>query len=442
MNNKFVEWIAQASGKVGTNKFILAIRDAFADTIPITITAAFFLLINNVLLEPTTGLLRKMPGHEIITNIGIQAYNGTFGILALIITFLIACRLAKSMGSKDGVTEGVIALASYVSLVPNSVPVISNAGKTVQASSVLTQDYSSASGMMVSLLTGIFATLIMMRLQKSDKLKIHMPDSVPPAVGNSFSALFPGMITVGFFAAIEGILNTTTGLTVSAIIIKILQAPLVTGFQSLPGILFYVLLSTFVFTIGIHGADVFGSIAGPVLLASLQQNIDAIHAGQAAPNIVTQPFLDAYVYMGGGGTMIALVIALLIFSKRPDERAILKIGGVPNIFNISEPIMFGLPVVFNLTYAIPFCIAPLVSTIIAYVCTALHLINATYILIPWVTPPIISGYLATGGDIRAAIMQVVIIAVDTLIYMPFVFASNHQYALKAQEEVPADDTAK
>lgn len=433
-DNKFVESISRISGKIGSNKFILAIRDAFADTIPITITAALFLLINNVLLIPKTGILRNMPGHQIITNIGIQAYNGTFGILALSITFLIAARLAKSYGSRDGVTEGIVALASYVSLVPNTVKVLTLSGKSYSASGVLTQDYSSASGMLVAILTGIFATMIMTRLQKAKHLKIHMPDSVPPAVGNSFSSLFPAMITITIFAAIEGTLNTTTGMNVSEIIIRVLQVPLVTGFQSLPGILFYVLLSTFVFTLGIHGADVFGSIAGPILLASLQQNIDAIHAGSAAPNIVTQPFLDAFVYMGGGGTLISLVIALLIFSKRPDEKAIVKLGGVPNLFNISEPLMFGLPIVFNITYAIPFCIAPLISTVVAYAATAFGWMHATYILIPWVTPPVLSGYLATGGDIRASIVQIVIIAINVALYIPFVLVSNHQYQVKMSQE--------
>lgn len=140
--------------------------------------------------------------------------------------------------------------------------------------------------------------------------------------------------------------------------------------------------------------------------------------------MVTQPFLDAFVYMGGGGTMICLVIALLIFSKRPDERLISKIGGVPSLFNISEPIMFGLPIVFNPMYAIPFIVTPMVSTTIAYICTSLHWINPTYIFIPWVTPPIISGYLATSGDIHASIMQAVIIVIGVLIYAPFVLASN------------------
>lgn len=127
--------------------------------------------------------------------------------------------------------------------------------------------------------------------------------------------------------------------------------------------------------------------------------------------------------MGGGGTMLCLVIALFLFSKRSDEKMVAKIGGVPSLFNISEPIMFGLPVVYNPIYAIPFCIVPICSTLIAYFATALGLVGHTIVPIPWVTPPIISGFISTG-DVRGAIVQIVILLVGIAIYAPFVIISN------------------
>lgn len=240
-------------------------------------------------------------------------------------------------------------------------------------------------------------------------------------------------LTSTIFAIVEVLVKVATNQSVPDLIVKVLQAPLIGGFQSLPGILLYVFLSTAVFIFGIHGAFVFGAISGPILLTSLQQNIDAIKVGHVAPNIVTQPFLDAYVYMGGGGTMLCLVIAILIASRRKDERMIASIGGVASLFNISEPMMFGVPIVFNPVYAIPFIATPMVATTIAYFATALKLVKPTYILIPWVTPPVISGYLATGGDIRASIMQILILVIGTLIYMPFVIVSNKVF-LKDQAQ--------
>ncbi|KRL14511.1 hypothetical protein FD09_GL000159 [Schleiferilactobacillus perolens DSM 12744] len=413
----------------------MAIRDAFASTIPITITAAFFLLINNVLLAPKTGLLRDMPGHDQIMAVGVQAYNGTLGILTILVTFLIGYRLATYMDS-DGPMAGIVSMASFVALVPNVLQVTTNAGKNVAVSGVLTQSETSATAMMMGIIAGLLSTTLLVKLSKNTHLQIKMPDGVPPAVAKAFSSLFPAFITITCFAVVEELVVGIVHMSVSDIIVKLLQAPLVGGFQSLPGILLYVFLSTAVFIFGIHGAFVFGAISGPILLTSLQQNIDAIKAGNSAPNVVTQPFLDAYVYMGGGGTMMCLVIAILIFSKRKDERMIANIGGVASLFNISEPMMFGVPIVFNPIYAIPFIATPMVATILAYAATTLNWVKTTYILVPWVTPPVLSGYLATGGDIRASLLQLVTLAIGVLIYAPFVIASNRAFQ-KEQLEEPA-----
>ncbi|MFV0560560.1 MAG: PTS sugar transporter subunit IIC [Enterococcus sp.] len=424
------EKIAIYANKVSTNRYIGAIRDAFASTIPITIAAAFFVLVNNVLLPEETGLLRNIPGRAFLSEVCVQGYNGTLGILGLMVTFLIGYRLAKSYGS-EGALEGIVALACYIALVPNTLSVTANNGDVVEASGTLTQTYTSASTMLLGILAALIGITLLCKMSANPRLRIKMPDSVPPAIAKSFNLLIPALLTISLFSFLEVAIRTITHVTVPELVVEVLQAPLVGGFQSLSGILLYVFLSTFVFIFGIHGSFVFGAISGPILLTSLQQNIEAINAGQVAPNIVTQSFLDAYVYMGGGGTMICLVIAVLIFSKRKDEKMIAKIGGVSSLFNISEPMMFGLPIVFNPIYAIPFCITPMVATLLAYIATSLQWVNPTYISIPWVTPPVLSGYLATAGDVRASILQLVILFAGICIYAPFVLLSNK--AVKEEE---------
>ena len=417
------EKVAVFANKLSTNRYIGAIRDAFSSTIPITIASAFFVLVNNVLLSPDSGLLKGIPGRQFLSDLCVQGYNGTLGMLGIMVTFLIGYRLAKTY-SFEGPLEGIVALACYITMIPNVVTVSNYSGESIETTGTLTQTYTSATTMLLGIIAALLGVTLLCKLSQNERLKIKMPDSVPPAIAKSFNQLIPACLTIGVFALAEVTIRTVTGSSVPDVVVDILQAPLVGGFQSLPGILLYVFLSTFVFIFGIHGSFVFGAISSPILLTSLQQNIEAINAGNAAPNIVTQSFLDAYVYMGGGGTMICLVIAVLIFSKRKDERMIAKIGGVSSVFNISEPMMFGLPIVFNPIYAVPFCIVPMVATTLAYIATNLHLVNPTYISIPWVTPPIISGYLATAGDLRGSILQIVIIAVGVAIYTPFVLLSN------------------
>lgn len=418
--NRFVDKLVGIAGSISTQKHIKAIRDAFSSSIPVTIAAAVFLVINNVIIGQIDGLSNSTFG-QFIGEVGTQVSNGTLGILGLLITFLIGYYLADSYGY-SGALEGVISVACFISLAPNAVDFITDSG-TVTQSGVLTQSILGSSAMLVGVISALVATTILCKLSNVKKLQIKMPDSVPTGVAKAFNGLLPSIIVITLFAVVEVAARYITGTTVPDLIVNILQTPLKGGFQSLPGILLYVFLATFVFVFGIHGAFVFGAISGPILLQATTENIAALEAGLKLPNIVTQSFLDVYVYMGGGGTMICLVIALFIFSRRSDEKMIARLGGVSSIFNISEPIMFGLPVVFNPIYAIPFCIVPIVSTLIAYFATAVGLVGHTYIIIPWVTPPLLSGYLSTG-DIRGTILQIVIIIVGILIYAPFVLASN------------------
>lgn len=432
IGSAFVDKLTLVAGTMSTNRYIVAIRDAFSYTIPITIAAAVFVLVNNVLLAEGTGFLAGIPFRKELSDLCIQGYNGTLGMLGLMLTFLLGANLGKTKGS-DGFLEGIIALACYVTLIPNEIGITGLDGTEVSAAGVLTQTFTSSTTMLLGLIAAVLGVGLLGKLSEGDRFKITMPDTVPPAVAKSFGKLMPGFLTVLVFAAAEVAISSLSGMSVPDMVVKVLQAPLIGGFQSLGGIMLYVFLATFVFVFGIHGAFVFGAISSPILLTSLQQNIDAATAGGVLPNIVTQPFLDCYVYMGGGGTMICLVIALLLFSRRKDERMIAKIGGVPSLFNISEPIMFGLPVCFNPVYAIPFCIVPLLSTLIAYLATAAGLVAKTYAIIPWVTPPLLSGFLATGGDFRASVLQLVIIVVGVLVYTPFVLASNKIEHKREQE---------
>ncbi|MBC8844676.1 PTS sugar transporter subunit IIC, partial [Escherichia coli] len=81
------------------------------------------------------------------------------------------------------------------------------------------------------------------------------------------------------------------------------------------------------------------------------------------------------VWMGGSGVTLVLIIALLMFSKRADARTVAKLSLAPGIFNINEPIMFGLPIVLNTIYLIPFLIAPMVMVTIAYFATTLGIVG-------------------------------------------------------------------
>lgn len=130
--------------------------------------------------------------------------------------------------------------------------------------------------------------------------------------------------------------------------------------------------------------------------------------------------------MGGAGNMLALIVAIILVSRRADYKKIAQIGLAPALFNISEPIMFGLPVVMNPILIIPMILSTFAGLIIAVSATMVGFMGHTYVLVPWTTPPVFSAFLATGGDFKAAFVAIVVFVVSVFIYMPFVAVMNKQ----------------
>ena len=188
--------------------------------------------------------------------------------------------------------------------------------------------------------------------------------------------------------------------------------------------------------LGIHSGFIISSpILEPIYLVNLTQNANLIAKHQAAVNVLTKPFSDSTMFMGGAGNMLALIIAIFIVSKRPDYKKIAKLGFVPSIFNISEPIMFGLPVVMNPILIIPMILSTLVGLGVGYLATITGIMGYTYILVPWTTPPLINAFLSTGGNFGALIVAAVILVLSVIIYMPFVQVMNRAENIEKKESV-------
>ncbi len=125
----------------------------------------------------------------------------------------------------------------------------------------------------------------------------------------------------------------------------------------------------------------------------MQDNMIAFANHHEIPHIINMAFKDTFAVMGGSGNTISLLIAIFIFSRRKDYKDISKMTITPAAFNISEPIIFGLPIVFNPMLIIPFVLAPIFSLTVAYYATAVGLINHVVVQTPWTTPPLSQDFL-------------------------------------------------
>lgn len=421
--NKFSQRISNILGpianKFASQRYLVAIRDAFIAVMPLVIVSSFFILLNNVVIDSKNGLLRTIGNFDVFKEIGNNVYSSTLGFLSVFLAFGIAYKLAQRY-DMDPLGTAFISLASLLSIMPSTL----NMTDGTKMSGVFIETYTSPKGLFVAILISLLATELLRLLSEVQFIKIKMPDMVPDSVTTSFNILIPACITITFFSVLGFIIIKIIGLNIYQIITNLIQAPVKAVFQGLPGLIIVLLLQNLLWGFGLHGAFILSPITEPTLLTAIQENMDAYNSGLDIPNIVTKPFLDAFAFSGGGGFTIGLVIAILIFSRRQDYRSIGKLSLVPSIFNINEPLMFGLPVVLNPILMIPLVLVPVVNIVIAYYATSIGLISKTVIMVPWTTPPILSAYLATGGDGRAAILSIGLIIISIFLYMPFVVAAN------------------
>ena len=390
--NVFEERFMPTILKVSENRFLVAVRNGVAVTMPLTIIGSAFLIIANLPFQGWTEYLG-----ELGIKLGVPI-NFTFGILGIVGCAGIAYYLSESY-KVDAINSVVLAIAAFLLL---------------QASDDWSINIATmgASGLFTGIVTAIFTVLIIHFFTKKN-LIIRMPDGVPPAVSKSFASLLPGAAIIGVAWIIRVLLEFNVNDFVQWIF-----SPLATGLNTLPGMLLYTFMILLLWCAGIHGSNVMGSIGDPIFLALFAANTEAFTSGQPIPNIFAGGFYITFLCYGGTGSTLGLVINML-FSKSQSYKSLGRMALPSAIFCINEPILFGFPIVMNPIMMIPFIITPLLLCISSYVLMATNIIGRIAFNPPWTTPPLISNYLATGGNIPAVIWGLLSIVISVAIYYPF-----------------------
>lgn len=414
--------------KLGNQIHLRTLRDAFATFMPFMMLAGFVTLINSVILEPT-GFMGEIVDTSTLTTlqqIGTSIANGTLSITTLLVVAAVSYHMCASRNYTNHIAAVLVAISTFVVLTPMQMMFTpENADKAVEVTGVIPISYTGASGMFVGIFVGLAATELFIKLSNNKKLQIQLSGNIPPAVLKSFNVLIPIINTITSFALLSFIIIQLFNMDINKLITTIVTEPLSKITTGLPGFLLITSIANLFFGFGIHQAVISGSLLDPFLIQNMQENMAAYANKEQIPHIINMAFKDTFAVMGGSGNTIALLIAIFIFSRRKDYKDFAKLSVTPAIFNISEPIIFGLPIVFNISLIIPFVLAPIFSLTVAYFATAVGLINHVVVQIPWTTPPVISGFLATAGDWRAAVLQILIIAASVFIYLPFLRIDEH-----------------
>ena len=389
MKEKFNEKVIPVILKFINTKAIQSIKNGMVTSMSPLIIGSIFLILSNFPVKAVVDVLESTGIKPVLD----QVCGATFSISALIAVIGISYSYAK---------------------LENQEPL--NCG-------IINKTWTAGQGMIGAIIVGLIVPPIYCWFLKKN-IRIKMPAGVPEGVTNAFSALIPAFVILTGTAVIHGICSIGFNTTGMEIIYKVVQTPLQKMTDSLGGAVLMCFTGPFLWFFGVHGSTVVGGIMTGLLQANSLANQAIIDSGVELTianggHIVTQQFYDQFINITGAGITIGLVMYMFFFAKSKQLKALGKLGIIPALFGINEPILFGAPVVMNPMLAIPFIGMPVIACLIQYF--ALYtgicpLYGATQI--PWTCPPIISGFLLAGW--KSALLQLVILCVSFFVYLPFI----------------------
>ncbi|XJZ26719.1 PTS cellobiose transporter subunit IIC [Bacillota bacterium Lsc_1132] len=421
------KYLMDPMGKVASFRFVRAVMAAGMASIPFTIVGSMFLVLN--ILPQTMPFLEGFFNSTFfkISDLYMLANKATMGILALYFNLVIGYEYTKIYAEEEGLNLNPLngALLSMFAFFMTIPQLVIKDGKMalVQQINDSTKIFSGwemvDSGVSRLGTTGIFAAIIMgvvavqlYRLCVKRNWVIKMPEAVPEGVARSFTALIPAFLVAFTVLLINGIF-----VALGTDIFKVVAVPFsfVTNIaNSWLGLMVIYFLIHALWIVGIHGANIISSFLTPIVLANMQANINGANIPFAGE------FQNSFVIMGGSGATLGLVIFIAFLAKSQQLKVLGKASLAPGIFNINEPILFGLPIVYNPYLAIPFFLAPMASATIGYWAIKLHFIKPIIAQVPWPSPIGIGAFIGTAGDVMAVIVALINGVVAFLIYFPFI----------------------
>ncbi|KYD28866.1 PTS cellobiose transporter subunit IIC [Geobacillus stearothermophilus] len=414
-------------GKVASFRFVRAVMAAGMASIPFTIVGSMFLVLN--VLPQTMTFLEGFFNSTFfrISDLYMLAFKATMGILALYFNLVIGYEYTKLFAEEEGLNVNplngaLLSMFAFFMTIPqlmlkdgkiSLVQQIDDHTKIISGWEMVDNGVSRLGT------TGIFAAIIMAvvavqlyRLCVKRNWVIKMPEAVPEGVSRSFTALIPAFFVAFVVLTINGIL-----VALGTDIFKVVAVPF--GFvvniaNSWLGLMIIYFLIHALWIVGIHGANIISAFTTPIVLANMEANMHGANIPFAGE------FQNSFVIMGGSGSTLGLTLFIAFLAKSQQLKILGRASIAPGIFNINEPILFGLPIVYNPYLAIPFFLAPMATATIGYWAIKLHFIKPIIAQVPWPSPIGIGAFIGTGGDLMAVVVAFICGIVALLIYLPFV----------------------
>ena len=428
--------------KFVNTRAITAMKNGMLYPIPFIIVGAIFLILGQFPYKPIASYFTSVG----LDSIFMQAYNGSFAIMALFAVFGIAYSWVHDSGY-DGVPAGLLAIVVDVILQPNTINTVTNAihpDKTSTAwlaNNAIDKAWLGGKGMIVAIIAGMIVGWIYTWFMKKG-ITIKLPEQVPSNVAASFTALVPAAAIITGATVVYAIFSKAWHTTFAEWIYSVIQTPLQHASDGPAGVFIITVIPVFLWFFGVHGSIIVSGIMQPLLLANNADNLALYRAGKLSlangAHIVTQSFFEQFITVTGAGVTVGLLVFMLVGAKSVQMKTLSKLELGPAVFNINEPILFGIPIVLKPVMILPFILSPVITGFGTYYAIKFGVIpplNGAYV--PWTTPPIISGFIVGGWKVM--LWQALMLCVTVGVYWPF--AKKYDKILVEQEKATAT-TAK
>lgn len=398
--------------------YFIAVRRGLALPLPLIMIGALIQLVRFPPSERLRQFLDGMFGHGLETFCD-NLLAGTFGIASLVALYGFTDALVNLHNQRRGqrlVSPGAACMVVVACFFIMKAPI----GETT-----LVESLSLGKGLLGALLVASIASGLFLKLCGLRSLRIPVRNlSNDPVIGDIFAIMPAGMLTILLFGLFKTLWLWAGWPDIIDMLNGLLAVPFSYGSDSLLFALGYTVATQALWLLGIHGPNALYSVQDKMLIPATDANVAAVAAGHDPQFTFTSQFFDFFVRMGGSGSTLCLILAILVTTRTARYQKLAFLMLLPALFNINEPLLFGLPLVLNPVYAVPFVLVPLVQTVISYAAIAADLMPKTGYNVVWTTPAVYSGYAVTGS-VSGALVQTVGLVVGTAIYIPFVRLAAH-----------------
>ncbi len=432
--------------KVSQFRMVRSITQAGMSTVGVTIVGSMFLILS-VLPQAFSGLEGIWASSfDKIADVYLLAYYASISSISIYFLIGVSFEYARILSEEDEIgikpiNAVQVSIFAFLMLIPQLEIVEGIFSLVTDADSSLisgieigtaTLSRFGATSLFVTFIVAFYSVRIYaICVQKH--IVIKLPDVVPAGVANSFTALVPV-----FFIAIVTMVIQAVFQLFDTNLFDIVSIPFsfVTSLtDTLPGVLVIIFLIHALWSVGIHGATIIGSLLTPIYLANMAENALGGHYFMAGD------ILNPFIIAGGSGATFGLTVLMLVFAKSEQLKAIGKAEIACAFFNINEPILFGLPIVYNPNMIIPFILAPMAAACAAYFFFQIGLIPAIIVNAPWCSPAPLNAFIGTGGSLTAVGCSIICILVATAVYFPFFKRYDSQLYKEEQERLAAESVA-